>query len=219
MGPYIQQSLLLLVAPALFAASIYMILGRMILITHSAQLSPLRPTRLTAFFVCGDIISFVVQATGDALMAGHKANSLSMGKNVVLVGLALQLAWFVAFVVVARVWQRRVVRWMVSMSADAEHPLLRLSWDRHLKVLYTASGLILVRSVFRLIEYGMGNDGYLMRHEVFLYLFDALLMIAVVVVFLIIHPSGILGQGKKIGSMLRLENARGLSAESLRPTK
>jgi hypothetical protein len=35
LGPYIIQSLLLLVAPALFAASIYIILGRIILMTDS----------------------------------------------------------------------------------------------------------------------------------------------------------------------------------------
>ncbi len=33
-------------------------------------------------------------------------------------------------------------------------------------VLYAASTLILVRSIFRVIEFAQGNDGYFMRSEV-----------------------------------------------------
>jgi hypothetical protein len=64
MGPYIQQSLLLLLAPALFAASIYMILGRMILRLDSEKLCIFKKKWLTKFFVAGDILSFSVQAAG-----------------------------------------------------------------------------------------------------------------------------------------------------------
>lgn len=43
--------------------------------------------------------------------------------------------------------------------------------------------------MFRLIEYAQGNDGYIVSHEVFLYLFDAVLMLATMMVFAWIHPS------------------------------
>jgi hypothetical protein len=55
--------------------------------------------------------------------------------------------------------------------------------------LYLASGLIVVRSVFRVVEYLQGFDGYLLRHEAYLYIFDALLMFLVMVLFNVIHPS------------------------------
>jgi hypothetical protein len=42
LGPYIIQELLLLVAPALFAASIYMVLGRIVLLTDGEHHSWLR---------------------------------------------------------------------------------------------------------------------------------------------------------------------------------
>lgn len=35
----------------------------------------------------------------------------------------------------------------------------------------------------------MGNNGYLLRHEYFLYVFDATLMLGVMVLFNIVHPS------------------------------
>lgn len=61
---YIMMTITLLVAPALFAASIYMVLGRIIVFTRSENLSPIRPSRLTKMFVCGDVLSFLIQSGG-----------------------------------------------------------------------------------------------------------------------------------------------------------
>lgn len=61
------QTLTLLVAPALFAASIYMVLGRLVLATRGESLAPIRASRLTKIFVCGDVVAFLVQAGGTCL--------------------------------------------------------------------------------------------------------------------------------------------------------
>lgn len=53
----------------------------------------------------------------------------------------------------------------------------------------------MVLSVFRAIEYLQGFDGYLLRHEAYLYIFDAVLMFLVMVLFNYIHPSEILSRG------------------------
>jgi len=58
------QSVTLLVAPALFAASVYMILGRIILLTQSEAYSPIKARWLTKIFVFGDVFSFLVQSGG-----------------------------------------------------------------------------------------------------------------------------------------------------------
>ena len=63
-GPYIVQTILLLVAPALFAASIYMILGRIILMTGGETHAIVKRRWLTKLFVLGDVVSFTVQAGG-----------------------------------------------------------------------------------------------------------------------------------------------------------
>ena len=59
--PYIQQSLTLLVAPALFAGSIYMILKRIIGAIQAEHHSPIRMRWLTKLFVAGDLLSFFAQ--------------------------------------------------------------------------------------------------------------------------------------------------------------
>lgn len=40
-----------------------------------------------------------------------------------------------------------------------------------------------VRSIYRLVEYGQGNKGYLIRNEWTLYVFDAVLMLGVLLCF------------------------------------
>jgi len=57
--------------------------------------------------------------------------------------------------------------------------------------LYVSSGLIVVRSVFRVIAYIQGASGYLLSHEWSLYVFDAILMLGVMVMFNLIHPAEI----------------------------
>uniref|UniRef100_L2G970 Rta1 domain-containing protein n=1 Tax=Colletotrichum fructicola (strain Nara gc5) TaxID=1213859 RepID=L2G970_COLFN len=178
LGFFMIQTLCLLVAPALFAASIYMVLGRLILYLQCAPLSPIKPSRLTKIFVVGDVLSFLVQVMGAGLLA--QANSMNTGKTIILLGLAVQLIFFGLFVVSIR----HIRGWRGVMS-----------------VLYVASGLIFVRSLFRLVEYVEGNDGVLLSTEVYLYIFDALLMLGVVAVTAVFHPAKYVPGKKEIMAM------------------
>jgi hypothetical protein len=62
------QSLLILLAPALFAASIYIILGRIILLVDGERYSLVRQKWLTKLFVTGDVLSFLMQGSGTYMM-------------------------------------------------------------------------------------------------------------------------------------------------------
>jgi hypothetical protein len=64
LGPYILQTLLLLIAPTLYAASIYMALGRIVLATDGEAYCWIRRKWLTKIFLLGDIISFTMQGAG-----------------------------------------------------------------------------------------------------------------------------------------------------------
>ncbi|KAH7130053.1 RTA1 like protein-domain-containing protein [Dendryphion nanum] len=231
LGPFIIQSLLLLLAPALFAASIYIILGRIILLVDGERYSLIRQKWLTKVFVTGDVISFCVQMGGGGIQAAGTLELLHAGEKVIIVGLFLQLAFFGFFVVVAGLWHWRIARAEVKESGsecdlsdggqrarrriDAEAGsgfpdtiLKSVVWKRHLYTLYVASGLIMFRSVFRVVEYVQGNNGYLLRHEYFLYVFDALLMFVVMVLFNFVHPAQITEQYQQ-----RLADERGMMME------
>jgi len=61
---YSVQAIFILLAPALYAASIYMVLGRLI-VTESAQDLSIVPVKwMTKIFIVGDIIGFLAQAAG-----------------------------------------------------------------------------------------------------------------------------------------------------------
>lgn len=64
LSSYIVQVLLILLAPSLFVASVYMMLGRMIMATNGEDLAPISRRWLTKIFVVGDILSFLAQAAG-----------------------------------------------------------------------------------------------------------------------------------------------------------
>lgn len=64
LGIYVWQTLLLLLAPTLIAATIYMELGHIVIVTHKESCSPIRVSWLTKIFVCTDVLSFLIQAGG-----------------------------------------------------------------------------------------------------------------------------------------------------------
>lgn len=67
-SPYIVQTILILLAPALYAASIYMILGRIIRLLDASSYSLVPPKWLTKVFVAGDVVSFLMQGAGMIFM-------------------------------------------------------------------------------------------------------------------------------------------------------
>ena len=198
------QYLLILLGPALFAASIYMILGRIIVLTGGTQYSLVRTTWQTKIFVTGDAVSFLVQCMGGGLMAAANGNldRRKLGQTIILVGLWIQIAFFGFFLFVSVLFQWRARSYLRGIDNQ------NLGWKRHLNVLYFTSTLILVRSLFRIIEYIQGEDGYLLRHEVYLYIFDATLMFICTVVMNVAHPGEIASLLKRKGgggSMMELD--------------
>ncbi|SPO07405.1 related to Rtm1p [Cephalotrichum gorgonifer] len=174
------QAIFILVAPALYAASIYMILGRLIRTLRSEHLSIVPVKWMTKLFVIGDVVSFVLQGGGGGIQAAGTLELYEIGEKVIIVGLFVQITIFSFFMVTAVAFHRRQTR--KSQGAAAGVP-----WKRHLCVLYVVSVIILIRSIFRVVEYLQGNGGYLISHEIFLYMFDAVLMAAVMAIFLIYY--------------------------------
>lgn len=115
-----------------------------------------------------------------AASSKSKANT---GKNVVLVGLGLQLATFGFFVFATA----RLSHMLRTKLRNASLPKEK-NWQMFLSVINVANLLILIRTLLRLVEYAMGTSNYLTNHEWFFYVFDATLMFLVAVIFLIFHP-------------------------------
>ena len=129
-------------------------------------------------------------------MAGGTLRFLHLGEYIVIGGLFAQLLFFGLFLTVGLVFWRRINKRPTRESL--KHRAKRgLDWISLLYGLFVSSILILVRSIFRIIEYMDGNGGYIQRHEVFLYTFDGFLMLGVMAIFNIICPGKII-QGVKV---------------------
>lgn len=120
-----------------------------------------------------------MQATGGA-------SSLEMGANITVAGLFIQLLFFGIFIVVAVSFHLKVRRYPTVVTRGTT------PWERHMMALFLSSLLIMVRSIFRVVEYLQGFDGYLLSHEAYLYVFDALLMWLAMILFNWLHPAEIL---------------------------
>ncbi|CAG7941885.1 unnamed protein product [Penicillium olsonii] len=179
-GPYIIQVLLILLAPIIFSAAVYMFLGRLIRASGYPQLSFIRINWLTKLFVCGDIICFLIQGSGAGkLVNAHKSSEITSAQNTVLGGLGLQVFFFCIFLLCAIVFHKRVSKPHVARNLD---PSLRLSMT--LYSLYFCSVLIIIRNIYRLIEYKTGQSGYLQMNEWPAYVFDIALMAILMMVSL-----------------------------------
>lgn len=134
---------------------------------------------------------------GGGIVSGDNPGAVKLGEIIIVVGLLAQLVFFglfiaaagffhsrlinnnpvkkhIEFAILRRIWHK-VFKWnwrckenhttlsaaMTSVNVDI------LPWKRHLGVLYITSGLVLVRSVFRVVEYIQGQDGYFLRHEIY----------------------------------------------------
>lgn len=172
------QSILLLVAPPIFASTVYMSLSRVIRSLNAQHISIVRPQWLTRIFVTSDVLCFLIQSSGGGLQA--TGSSMKLGQNIVLGGLILQVVIFGFFVAVS--WN-----FHVRYSNKAGAGSTALSWKRCMYSLYTASALILLRNTVRIVEYAQGYDGYIMGHEAFIYVFDAVPMLALMVVTWFVH--------------------------------
>ncbi|XPS75623.1 hypothetical protein M3J09_007698 [Ascochyta lentis] len=174
--PYIIQSVLILIAPILFAASIYMILGRLVMRTDSASCSIVRASWVTKIFVTGDVLCFFIQSGGAGMLVqAADQDGVKRGENIILGGLILQILIFLFFVIVAGTWHRRLESKPMAASAD-------IPWQKMVRFLYAASVFITIRNMCRVIEYAMGKQGYLLQHEWPLYIYDCLMMIATLTV-------------------------------------
>lgn len=224
-GLYTMQSLCLLLPPILFAASVYMILGRIIRVTQAEHYSIIRVKWLTKLFVGGDIFCFMIQGAGGGLLAtANTSAQINTFNNIILGGLILQILIFLVFITTGFIFQKRLNEQPTSVSLDGplgtrtiskSGILGRLTWRKLMLGLYCTSLLITIRNLFRVIEYGMGWNSYLLENEWPLYVFDGLLMVLVLVICIMWYNPEIAKGNKKTAARrdMHLLESRGVSVQ------
>lgn len=128
-------------------------------------------------------------------MASGTLSAMTTGEHITIGGLVVQLVFFSVFIIASSIFHYRIRKNPTEKSVDRSRTS---TWELVMTGLYVTSVLILVRSIFRLIEYAQGNSGYLISHEVFMYVFDSMLMFFAMVAMSISHPSKVLAHPPRL---------------------
>ncbi|KAF2750383.1 hypothetical protein M011DRAFT_456278 [Sporormia fimetaria CBS 119925] len=201
--PFLVAFLMILLAPSFLAAACYTAFSRVVWFscpTHALSFKTLWcfPRWITPTFVTVDLISFLIQLIGGSLISksyDHDSSrdrtiqtserKLFSGRLILILGLIIQMSCFASFAVIA-------VRYAVISRKWREADLgdwamwRRLSW-----MINGAACLITLRAVYRIVEIPHDkNTGfkYLQAHEWCFWVFDALPILATLVVFAVWHP-------------------------------
>ncbi|KAJ2863600.1 hypothetical protein GGH94_003504 [Coemansia aciculifera] len=186
LGLYISMILFLLLPPNALALFNYKVVGE---IARQSNVRPrhfyLRPKFITWFFFCSDVFSFMMQSIGGSMMA-HDDMKVT-GKWICVVGLAIQLGFLASFVVVAIIIGRDPQYTVICGPRQVNEAAAkrRVMWTIH-----ATTGLLYVRSIYRLAEMIDGYGGKLYSAEWAFYVFDfaaILLMFILYIVFFVGH--------------------------------
>ncbi|KAF3406985.1 hypothetical protein DPV78_000640 [Talaromyces pinophilus] len=183
---YAVSFLPIFLAPAVIAASCYMAMGRIVLhVTpmnnRSVKSLWVPPRWMTPIFVTGDLISFMIQVIGGLKSVSGTSSDKQSAFDIMKIGLAVQLVCFGLFLIISFRFH------FVSKSFKGYWPDTR--WPKFLWILNISACLVFVRSVYRMIEFCSGYDGYLATHEWNFYVFESLIILPIFLLFNIWHPA------------------------------
>jgi hypothetical protein len=186
---YIAQYVLVLCGPPIYSAAEYNVLGR--LLQYLPMHSPVHPRRIMYFFIYLGAAVEALTAAGGASMAaaGSDDKKLKSGAKLVAAASLLQICIECFFIFMVAMLHRRVVR-AKMMTTDIRNICI---------MLYGTSCLILIRSIYRAVEkfsilttLSSGNCkgacAAILRHEWYLYAFEAAPMVLYTCWLNLVHP-------------------------------
>jgi hypothetical protein len=165
-----------------------MALGRILLALQAGEHSLISPRWMTKIYVLIDVVCLLSQLAGAVMPASGDAKLISLSRKIILGGLLVQLVALSFFCYMTWHTYRSIGR----QERKAFAPDAGVNWKNHFRTVFFTASLVLVRSLVRAVEYAQGDEGFIISHEVFIYLFDAAIMWLVMVAFVIVHPSRLL---------------------------
>jgi len=170
--------------------------GRIITALDAQRHSILNIRWMTKIYVLVDFACIVSQFIGAVIPASGDPVAQKQSKIILLAGLITQLVALLLFIFTC---------WHAHVRIKQNPPDILLKgviskWKIHFIALEAVTGLMIVRSLVRTIEYLQGEGGYIIMHEVFLYVFDAALMAIVMGIFLVVYPGKLVREARRLKS-------------------
>lgn len=200
-GPFLIQIIFITIAPVFFTAALYLTLSRVI--THyGIYNSRLSPKAYTIGFIASDFLALVLQSAGGAIAetANNRATSKA-GTNVMVGGLAFQVASLVVFCVLAAefFWKVKADRKHIRATNWAygvpEKPAGDIDGLKTFLYAFTfATVLILIRSCFRVAELVHGFRSNLAKDELAFMILEGGMVVVAATILTVFHPGRYFGR-------------------------
>lgn len=169
-----------------------MTLSRVVKALDASRHSLVRITWVSKIYILIDVACLVLQVMGTVTQAYGGADQQGTAIRLVAGGLVFQLVAFLVFMLLAAIVHKRLAKDPTEISSRSD-----VRWKRYFWALYAGSLLVLIRNLVRIVEYVQGADGAVASSEAYLYVFDAVPMLAVVVLFTILHPGRLIKRTKQ----------------------
>ncbi|EUC31815.1 hypothetical protein COCCADRAFT_38165 [Bipolaris zeicola 26-R-13] len=192
--PFLIQIICLTIAPAFLAAGIYLCLSR-IVTSVGPKYSRIKPFSYPKIFIPCDIISLVLQAVGGgvASVAIHHSESTKKGDNVMIAGLAFQVATMFVFILIATdfAWRTFRNRKQLPQTTQREgegRPQISTPFKAFVIALALSTLCIFIRCVFRVAELSQGWRGKLATTQKYFVGLEGAVIVASVLLLNLCHP-------------------------------
>ncbi|CAF2138988.1 unnamed protein product [Rotaria magnacalcarata] len=178
--PYIIMYCCIVLAPVGLALADYLLVGRLIRLV-GRQYSIVNPKFVEFGFIISDILSIGVQSAGAGLITSGSLSNIPLGSNVLIGGLGINLVSFCFFGFVTLHLHWSIYRGKADFTGQER-------WVKIFYALYLSMILLIIRSIYRIVEFSTGFRGYLAIHEVYFYVFECLLIVFAFGLFVPLHP-------------------------------
>ena len=173
---FILMQVLLVVSPIFLTLVDYKAVGHLLRVANLRG-GCLRPAWISRVFLASDILCLLIQTGGAGLASSSNLNTLKTAKNLLLLGLALQLVFFGIFTCIT-----------VYVNLKRKYCLRGVAqYKPCFWCLYSTIILLFVRNFYRVIEFSAGITGDIATHESYLYIFDFTLIWLCMLSFTVWH--------------------------------
>ncbi|KAK4865527.1 hypothetical protein LT330_009315 [Penicillium expansum] len=191
-NPFLEYLICLTIGPAFISASIYICLGRIVVI-YGENISRLSPRAYTIVFIVCDVVSLLLQASGGAVTSIADADQPDMaqaGINTMIAGLSFQVASLAIFMAFCLDFAWKVYRNQHELNPDTHLIDLRnsIKWKAFLVGLALATITIFTRSAFRVAELQGGFHSSLANDEVVFMILEGAMLSIALLSMTILHP-------------------------------
>ncbi|KAF3941738.1 hypothetical protein ABW19_dt0210404 [Dactylella cylindrospora] len=165
LGLLIPSQVFIYSGPPIFSAALFFVFAR--ISYYVPQAAPITPYRIVRTFISLDGLCEALVGAGTGMFVNTTApERQEIGQNLLRAALVLQLLLFISFA-----W------FSIKLQLNAKKLGIHGRWKNALYTLYVCGALIMIRCIFRVVEFFEGFNGHLVRHESYFYALECIPMV------------------------------------------